>query len=188
MRYYVTLDSRPDAKPLLVDVEALPSGRLVVKVDGREVAVDAMVPGAPAGGASVGVGAASATGGASLSVVVDNRVVDLTLEGTPPEVGVVAGGTRAYVRVESERARTAEAARKTKGGAGDAVVKSPMPGRVVKVLVKDGDEVEAGQPLLVIEAMKMENEVKAKAKAKIVTVHVTAGATVEGQAKLITLG
>jgi biotin carboxyl carrier protein len=177
MRYYVTLDPSPDAKPVLVDVDTLPSGAVAVLVDGRPVAVDAIVPGGR-GDAATDV----------LSVIVGGRVVDLTVEGTPPEVGVVASGTRSYVRVESERARTAEAARKAKGGAAENVVKSPMPGRVVKVLVAEGDEVSPGQPLLVVEAMKMENEVKAKAAAKVVTLHVAAGATVEGQAKLITLG
>jgi biotin carboxyl carrier protein len=63
-----------------------------------------------------------------------------------------------------------------------------MPGRIVKVLVAKGDAVKAGQALLVMEAMKMENELKAKADATIAEVHVIAGAAVEGGAKLITLG
>jgi biotin carboxyl carrier protein len=61
-----------------------------------------------------------------------------------------------------------------------------MPGRVVKVHVSAGDEVEAGQALLVVEAMKMENELRAKAPGKITEVHVAAGEAVEANAKLVT--
>jgi biotin carboxyl carrier protein len=83
--------------------------------------------------------------------------------------------------------RAAEQAKKSSVGGGDRVVKSPMPGRVVKVLVAKGDAVEVGQGLLVLEAMKMENEVKAKVAGTVADVHVVAGAAVEGNAKLVTL-
>ena len=168
MRYYVNLDPSSAAEPLLVDVTELPTGALEVSVGGRHVDVDVVAV------------------GNALSVRVDGQMVDLTTEGAPPEVGAVASGHRSYVRVESERMRAADAAKKAKGGAGDRVLKSPMPGRVVKVLVAVGDEVAAGQPLMVVEAMKMENELKAKAPAKIGEIHVAAGAAVEAGAKLIT--
>jgi len=168
MRYYVNLDPSTTAEPLLVDVTELPTGALEVSVGGRRVDVDVVAV------------------GNALSVRVDGQMVDLTTEGAPPEVGAVASGHRSYVRVESERMRAAEAAKKSKGGSGDRVLKSPMPGRVVKVLVAVGDEVGAGQPLMVVEAMKMENELKAKAPAKIGEIHVAAGAAVEAGAKLIT--
>lgn len=169
MRYYVTLDPDPSQPPILVDVVELPSGELEVKVGGKLVDVDVL----PVRG--------------QLSIRVGGRVVDLTMEGTPPEVGAIASGHRSYVRVESERMRSAEQARKGRGGDGEKIVKSPMPGRVVRVLVGKGDEVVAGQPLLVVEAMKMENEVRAKAACRVAEVHVEAGATVEGNAKLVTL-
>jgi biotin carboxyl carrier protein len=169
MRYFVTLDPAPGAAPRTVDVVELPSGALAVKLDGKAVEVD-VVP-----------------LGQQLSIRVDGRVVDLTIEGTPPDVGAIASGQRTYVRVESERHRAAEAARKGGKSVSDKVIKSPMPGRIVKVLVQKGDAVEAGQSLLVIEAMKMENEVRAKAACTVAEVHVVAGATVEGNAKLLTL-
>ena len=115
------------------------------------------------------------------------QVVDLTTEGSPPEMGAIASGHRSYVRVESERQRAALAAKKGGRRGSELLVRSPMPGRVVKVLVKKGDRVAAGEPLLVMEAMKMENEIKAKAACTIAEVHVSAGMTVEGNAKLITL-
>ncbi len=169
MRYYVTVDPDPQAKPVVVDLVELPSGALEARVDGRPTEVDVV----PVGG--------------QLSVRVDGQVVDLTTEGTPPEIGAVASGHRSYVRVESERMRSAEQAKKTSTAGGDKVVKSPMPGRVVKVLVAKGDIVEAGQGLLVLEAMKMENEVKARVAGTVADVHVAPGTAVEGSAKLVTL-
>jgi biotin carboxyl carrier protein len=62
-----------------------------------------------------------------------------------------------------------------------------MPGRVVKLCVAVGDEVAVGQPLVVVEAMKMENELKAKAAGRVAEIHVAAGTAVEGNAKLVTL-
>ena len=170
MRYFVTLDPTPEAKPIEVDLTELPTGALEVSVGGRRVPVDVV----------------SLEG--TLSVRVDGRMVDLTTEGQPPEIGAIASGHRSYVRVESERQRTAQAAKKGGAAGSDKIVKSPMPGRVVRMLVTKDMEVGAGQTLCVVEAMKMENEVKAKAAAKVLDIHVAEGATVEANAKLITLG
>jgi biotin carboxyl carrier protein len=163
MRYFVTLD---EGSPVAVDVHELPSGQLDVRIEGRRVEVDWVdVAGL-------------------LSVRVDGRVVDLAVEGTPPDVGIVASGHRSYVRVESERLRAALAAKKSGATGGEQLLKAPMPGRIVKVLVAVGDTVTTGQALLVIEAMKMENEVKAKTSGVVKQVFVEAGATVEASAKL----
>jgi biotin carboxyl carrier protein len=70
-------------------------------------------------------------------------------------------------------------------GAGDSSLRSGMPGKIVKILVNEGDEVTAGTPLLVMEAMKMENEMKAPADVKITKLHVKPGDTVESGATLI---
>ncbi|MGH7271414.1 MAG: biotin/lipoyl-containing protein [Polyangiaceae bacterium] len=169
MRYYVNLDPEPNAKPVVVDLVEQPNGVVEAEVDGRRVDLDAVAI------------------GAQVSVRVDGRVIDLTTEGAPPKLGVVASGHRSYVQVESERMRSADQAKKATAVAGERVIKSPMPGRVVKVLVAKGDTVKAGQGLVVLEAMKMENEVRAKADGVVAAVHVTQGAAVEGSAKLITL-
>lgn len=169
MRYYVSLKPDPAATPAAIDVVELPSGALRVSIDGRPVEVDVV----PLGG--------------SLSVRVDGKVVDLTTEGAPPDIGAVASGHRSYVRVESERMRSAAQAKKGTATGGEKVIKSPMPGRVVKILIAKGDAVEAGQGLMVLEAMKMENEVRARIAGTVAELHVAAGATVEGNAKLVTL-
>jgi biotin carboxyl carrier protein len=173
MRYFVNLDPTPGAEPIVVDLTELPSGALDASVDGKRVDVDVV---------SLGTEASR-----TLSVRVGAHMVDLTTEGQPPELGAIASGHRSYVRVESERQRAAAAAKKSGGGATDKLVKSPMPGRVIRLLVAAKDEITAGQTLCVIEAMKMENEVKAKAACVVAEVHVAEGATVEANGKLFTL-
>ena len=77
------------------------------------------------------------------------------------------------------------------GGASKAAersVKAPMPGLVVRVLCAPGDHVEAGQGLVVLEAMKMENELKAPAAGTVTAVHATPGAAVAKNALLVELG
>ena len=61
---------------------------------------------------------------------------------------------------------------------GPSRLDAPIPGKVVKVHVNVGDEVEAGQPLVVLEAMKMENELTAEQAGKVIAVHVEPGQTV----------
>lgn len=70
---------------------------------------------------------------------------------------------------------------------GGKVVTAQMPGRVVRVLVASGDTVRKGQPLLVLEAMKMENELKAAADGLVVELYVTEGQAVELGARLARL-
>ena len=66
-------------------------------------------------------------------------------------------------------------------------IKAPMPGLVLKVLVKDGDVIKKGDNLLVLEAMKMENSIKAPADATIKAVKITAGDKVEKNQVMILL-
>ena len=72
-----------------------------------------------------------------------------------------------------------------KGSAGKAMVTSPMPGKVVKLLVAEGQEVEAGQGVIVVEAMKMENELKSALPGKVKEIFVKEGDVVESGAKLL---
>ena len=167
MRYEVEL--APKQKPIDVEVEELPSGELLVFVSGRKVEVDLVML------------------DRQLSMRIDGQVVDMVTEGELPELGIVAGGHRSYVRVVSDRLRAAMLAKGERSSASDKIVKSPMPGRVVKIMVAEGDDVVAGQGLVIVEAMKMENELKAKAAGKVATVHVRALDAVENGAKLITL-
>lgn len=167
MRYFVTL---PSGREIPVDVTHLPTGKIQVNLEGRVLEVDAF------------------GSGASTHLSLEGSGVELWLEGAPPEVGVVAGGRRFYARVESERTRDLHGISKNRGGQGAGLVKSPMPGRVVKVLVQEGDAVRAGQPLVVVEAMKMENELGAERDGVVKKIFVAPGATVEGGARLLEVG
>jgi biotin carboxyl carrier protein len=71
------------------------------------------------------------------------------------------------------------------GATGPKDLLAPMPGRIVKVLVKAGDRVAAGQGLVVVEAMKMENELRAPRDGTVAAVRVSEGMSVDGRAVLI---
>jgi len=70
---------------------------------------------------------------------------------------------------------------------GPSRILAPIPGKVVAVKVEPGDEVEPGQALVVLEAMKMENELAADQAGKVAAIHVAAGETVEGGELLVEL-
>jgi acetyl/propionyl-CoA carboxylase alpha subunit len=73
------------------------------------------------------------------------------------------------------------------GPSGPAPLVAPMPGLIVRVHVQSGDQVLAGQGLVVMEAMKMENELRVQAAGRVKTVFVTPGSVVEKGALLIEL-
>ena len=72
-------------------------------------------------------------------------------------------------------------------GARGARVKPPMPGKIVSVAVNEGDEVRAGQVLVILEAMKMQNEITATSAGTVKKVHVKPGQNVEGKDVLVEL-
>ncbi len=174
MRYFVTIDG--DQK--VIDIAELPGGgyelRLLDSPDAET-------------GSGQRLEAHVADGRGVLTVHLEGRVLDVVVDGRPPELDVFASGRRARVRVESERQRAAAAVKSTHGS-GAKLITSPMPGKVVKVLVKKGDAVEAGAPLVVVEAMKMENELVAQQSGTVVDVFVQAGEAVEGGARLVEVG
>jgi biotin carboxyl carrier protein len=90
--------------------------------------------------------------------------------------------------VIDERTRTIRAM--TGAGAGPSgprPVRAPMPGLIVKVEVAEGDLVEAGQGVVIVEAMKMENELRAEGAGRVTAVHVKEGDTVEKDQPLVDL-
>lgn len=109
-----------------------------------------------------------------------------SVEGGPTDYAVTIAGLRYGIELEDERERAASAAAREKLGGGGPV-KSVMPGVVVDVLVSEGETVAEGQPLLILEAMKMQNEIAAPAAGVVSGVHVSAGEAISGGAKLVTL-
>lgn len=72
--------------------------------------------------------------------------------------------------------------------AGAATVSAPMPGKILSINVKAGDSVKRGDVLLILEAMKMQNEIMAPADGKVADVRVTAGQTVSTGDAMVVLG
>lgn len=98
---------------------------------------------------------------------------------------VNVNGTQYMVEIElidgtqaAAPTQTATPAPVAQAPAGGETVKSPMPGTILDVKVKSGDKVEEGQVLMVLEAMKMENEISAPVSGTVASVNVSAGSTV----------
>jgi pyruvate carboxylase subunit B len=113
------------------------------------------------------------------------------------EVSVEPHGDRYYVLVDGTRyeVQVADAVLVQAGRAvtapdqeeGEVTVASPMPGIVVAVLVEQGQRVRVGEGMLILEAMKMENELRAPCNGVVLCVHVTPGQTVNQREILVTL-
>ena len=164
MKYFVTIGART------VEVDLHGSG---VRVDGREVEAELReLPGTRV-----------------RHLVVDGR--SLSLVATPVEAGtwdLHVEGARHRVDVVDERTR---AIRSMTGQGtapkGPAPIRAPMPGLVTRVEVQPGDRVQTGQALVVIEAMKMENELRAETEAIVEAVLVRPGQAVEKGTILVQL-
>lgn len=114
------------------------------------------------------------------SVIAGARHVKVAVAAESGGFDVIAGDLRGRVTVESERDRLLRRyARSTAASSARLEVHAPMPAMVVKLEVRVGDEVVPGQPLVVLEAMKMENEILAHASGRVKAVHAVAGKPVE---------
>lgn len=119
-----------------------------------------------------------------IALFLADKSYGVSIEGDARNAFVTVAGHVYRVEVEDERERAAHAAQRKGGGRGGDV-KSVMPGVVVDLLVQEGDEVEEGQSLLILEAMKMQNEITAAQAGRVKRVHVTQGQAVGSGAKLI---
>ena len=99
---------------------------------------------------------------------------------------ITVNGT-AY-EVEVEEVRAAGAAPAATAGAGEQSVDAPMPGKIIEVKVAVGQAVKAGDTLLILEAMKMQNEIAAPADGTVKAVNVSAGQSVKVRESMVILG
>jgi biotin carboxyl carrier protein len=117
------------------------------------------------------------------------RQIEVTLAGKPGEPRMSeawVAGERVRVVVETEQeARLARALGKTTAGVGSGSLTAPMPGRVVKILVSEGEAVAQGAPAIIVEAMKMENELHAPKSGVVQRIAVREGDTVDAGQVLI---
>jgi biotin carboxyl carrier protein len=100
---------------------------------------------------------------------------------------VYVNGLAVPVSIVDPRERLVQRRGNVSDGTGPRSIVSPMPGRIVKVLVREGDVVAAQQGLVVVEAMKMENELRAPRAGQVSAVKVVEGMSVEAKAVLVTL-
>lgn len=155
MNYEVMVDGKPHRLEL-ERAEQLWKCRL----DGKEIVVDAVM-----------------TRRDVLSLLIDGRSYEVKREQTALDLHLWVGNTRYGVEVCDPRSLRA---RRDGGGdeKGPKKLVAPMPGRIVRVLVSPGNEVEAGQGVVVVEAMKMQNEIKSPKKGVVQKVPASVGANV----------
>ena len=170
VRYFASLpgDAAAKQKPRELDVQATAPGKLSVKIDGRAHALDVSFqePG-------------------TLNLLLDGEVRTAVIDDRGDTVVVHIGGVAVAVEIADERTLRR---RQGAGGAsaeGKQTMVAPMPGKVVKVLAAVGDAVKAGQGLVIIEAMKMENELKSPKDGTVLEVAVKEGQAVEAGQKLL---
>lgn len=130
---------------------------------------------------------ATVADGEAYSLLIDGRSIDVGVEERGERVDVLVSGRRYPAEVLGEREWLARSIERS-SGEGDRRVRAVMSGIVREVLVAQGDAVVAGQVVLILEAMKMENEVKAEAAGTVQALHVAAGQTVEQGVVLMELG
>ena len=119
------------------------------------------------------------------SVLVGDESFEVVVRPNGEMVDVDVAGRRYEVEVQDPMTSL------TRGGrthvAGTQVIRSVMAGKVLEVLVSEGDTIAQGDALLVIEAMKMENEIRSPKDGTVTSIHITPGETVESGANLITI-
>jgi biotin carboxyl carrier protein len=141
-----------------VELDAQKPGSWSCRVNGEEIAVDA-----------------TNTAAGVLSFLIGGESFEVIANQANQQIAV--GGTRYSVEVRDPRSwRT----RKSRAGAGEGPKKivAPMPGKIVRVIAFAGDEVESGAGVVVIEAMKMQNELKSPKKGRVAKIMTTEGAAV----------
>ncbi len=106
-------------------------------------------------------------------------------DGRPQYDLVERVGSREFSGARVSRAGEAEASGASAGKKKTLKVKAQMPGKIVRVLIEEGQEVSKDQPLLVMEAMKMENEIRAQQPGRVQKVKVSSGQAVETGAELL---
>jgi biotin carboxyl carrier protein len=160
---------RVDGTSFSVELEDHPDGSVEVRVDGQPVDVDARLP--PAGPGSV---------------LVDGVSYLVDVHDGPEGTEVLVDGEAFRVQIEDPGHRGRPASARPEDGGGQRLV-APMPGKVVAVLVTVGQRVEPGAGLIVLEAMKMENEFRATAGGVVAEIHAGPGQAVNAGDLLVVL-
>jgi len=151
-----------------VEIEETGKSVYRVSVDGNEFLVDG-----------------KKTGRTNFSLIVDNRSFEIEVDNTEDEYRVLVDGRNYRIHLVDERRVRVGAAQSGQQLQGRQMVSVPMPGKIIAVLAAVGDAVEKGQGLVIVEAMKMENEVRSPISGEVKEIKVKPGDTVEGGALLV---
>jgi biotin carboxyl carrier protein len=130
----------------------------------------------------------------SYSVIINKRSVGVNVDririAEDPDLhgyrGSFYAGALEFTLQDPNKKLLAEAMAKSPQGGGK-LMKAQMPGKLMKYLVRVGEEVEEGQPLFILEAMKMENEYRAANPGRVAEIHAAEGASLEIFAPILTL-
>jgi biotin carboxyl carrier protein len=122
------------------------------------------------------------------SLLINNQSYEVLVESEGDEYDVLIGPAMFHLKVQDEWSRRlANIQRRNDVATGELAIKAPMPGAVVRVEVTPGEEVKRGHGLVVLAAMKMENQIRAPRAGRVKTVEVQAGQTVEQGRTLVVL-
>ena len=136
---------------------------------------------------SVSAHVVSLPDGESYSLLVDGRSFEVAIQEEAEATQVLLDGRRFRVAVRSPLEKTLREVAHADPGRAGTVLEAPMPGLIVALRAEPGMAVTRGQALVVMEAMKMQNELQAEADGLVHAVHVQLGETVEAGHKLVTL-
>ena len=162
--------------------------KYIATVDGQEYRVVLGEDGITVEGEPVEVDLKSIDGGFHYSLLAGAASHEVFVERCEDVCFVTLGGQRYRVQVDDERTRRVGERRAIADEEGEADVSSPMPGVVVAVLVEVGQEVRTGEGLCILEAMKMENEIRAPRTGVVEEVRVTPGQRVSQDDVLVRIG
>jgi biotin carboxyl carrier protein len=157
----MTYDVIVDGKSVRVELKRA-GAAWECKLDGRKLTADAVV-----------------TSPAVLSLLIAGKVYEVKREASATDLHLWVGSARYHVEVRDPRAyRSRRAAAVSGAGEGPQPVVSPMPGKVVRILAPAGTKVAAGQGIVVVEAMKMQNEIKSPKAGTVAKLVAKEGAAV----------
>jgi len=121
------------------------------------------------------------------SLLLDNRSYEMYVDEAGETYQVLLAGELYPIEIRDERARRADDGDSPRASARRLVIQAPMPGLVVAVKVAQGDQARAGQPLVTLEAMKMENDLRTPQEGIVESVGAKVGEVVREGQVLVTL-
>jgi biotin carboxyl carrier protein len=154
--------ARLGEKTYTVEIEEIGKSLYRIAVDGSEFVVDG-----------------KKTGLSNYSLIVDNRSFEVDVDVREDEYRVLVDGRSYHIDLLDERRMRVGGLQSGIQLQGRQNVSVPMPGKVIAVLVSEGDKVERGQGLVIVEAMKMENEVRCPIDGEVKEVRVKTGDALE---------